>query len=186
MTRRSSYLFVFASGNYDLLNDEADEDILEVTLELASEPHTVLWKSDKEESEETFSISVKGSTHCEMCFYLDDKVDDDKVNNGGLPIGFNLRVHPAVERTLPEGEVGPDARRAIELVQQVDDIVVSWQTLLDHFDFLRNREAQHTVLTSQILSRVMSWTVIEAILVIGMAVGQVLYWRKFFEQRRYL
>jgi hypothetical protein len=57
---------------------------------------------------------------------------------------------------------------------------------VDHFDFLRNREAQHQVLTSQILSRVMGWTLLEAGLVVAMALGQVMYWKKFFEQRRYL
>jgi hypothetical protein len=41
-------------------------------------------------------------------------------------------------------------------------------------------------MTEQILSRVMSWTLIEAALVILMATAQVIYWRKFFEQRRYL
>jgi hypothetical protein len=61
-----------------------------------------------------------------------------------------------------------------------------WQNLVDHFDFLRNREAQHHVLTSQILSRVMGWTLLEAGLVVCMALGQVMYWKKFFEQRRYL
>lgn len=61
-----------------------------------------------------------------------------------------------------------------------------WENLVDHFDFLRNRESQHQVLTSQILRRVMGWTLFEAGLVICMALGQVMYWKKFFEQRRYL
>jgi hypothetical protein len=41
-------------------------------------------------------------------------------------------------------------------------------------------------LTNEILARIMGWTVVEACVVIAMAVAQVMYWRKFFEQRRYL
>jgi len=113
-------------------------------------------------------------------------IDDDEVEDEGLPVGFNLYVRSTLERTLPEGEGGPDAKRALQLVQDSIDIVAQWRTLLDHFDFLRNREAQHNILTSQILSRVMSWTILEAILVVTMAVAQVMYWKRFFEQRRYL
>jgi hypothetical protein len=61
-----------------------------------------------------------------------------------------------------------------------------FQNLLDHFDFMRNREAVHVQLTNQINDRVMGWTIIEAILVITMAFAQVWYWKAFFERRRYL
>jgi hypothetical protein len=84
------------------------------------------------------------------------------------------------------GEAGPDAKRALELVQRSVMINNDWQNLVDHFDFLRNREAQHAMLSSQILSRVMGWTLLEAALVVTMAIGQVMYWKKLFEQRRYL
>jgi len=174
------------TGNYDILHDDAGADVIKVTLETTKEPFTALWKSNGDLTEESFSVSVNANTHVELCFAMADKPDDDDVMSNGIKVGFNVRVHSAVERTLPEGENGPDSKRALDLISHVDQIVSHWQTLLDHFDFLRNREAQHTQLTSQILSRVMTWTVIESVLVIGMAVGQVLYWRKFFEQKRYL
>jgi hypothetical protein len=58
--------------------------------------------------------------------------------------------------------------------------------LQDHYDFLRTRESINEALTDAIMSRVMGWTIAEACLVVFMAIAQVMYWRKFFEQRRYL
>lgn len=174
------------SGNFDLLNDAAAGKIFTAYLQDADTLKNV-WESPKGVKEGVFSVSLDASVkHIEFCLDLEKQVDDDEVEDEGLPVGFNFYVSPASGRTLPEGEIGPDAQRALELVLQAEEISLNWRTLLDHFDFLRNREAQHALMSSQILSRVMTWTILEAALVITMAVGQVLYWRKFFEQRRYL
>jgi emp24/gp25L/p24 family/GOLD len=57
---------------------------------------------------------------------------------------------------------------------------------MDHFDFLRNREGMQWQLMRQTFSKIMGWTILEAILVIAMAIAQVCYWKSFFEQRRFL
>jgi hypothetical protein len=169
-----------------LLNDAAAGSIFTASLQDPTTYHK-LWESSRGEKEGVFSVTLDPSVNfVELCFDIEKEVDDDEVEDEGLPVGFNVYVHPAQERTLPEGEVGPDAQRALELVTEADEVLMSWRTLLDHFDFLRVRESQHTLLSTQIMSRVMSWTLLEAVLVVTMAVGQVLYWRKFFEQRRYL
>lgn len=149
------------------------------------EPHTTLWKSSDGDSEGKFAVDLDAKKRVELCMELVTDVEDDQVEEEGLPVGFNLYL-TSVEHSLPEGEIGPDAQRALDLVQQATSIHLDYRSLLDHFDFLRNREAAHSALTASILSRVMTWTVIEAFLVISMAIGQVVYWRKFFEQRRYL
>jgi hypothetical protein len=51
---------------------------------------------------------------------------------------------------------------------------------------VRNREAVHQDMNDAILSRLSRWTYVEALLVVGMATAQVLYWKRFFETRRYL
>jgi emp24/gp25L/p24 family/GOLD len=117
---------------------------------------------------------------------LAEALVDDEVRYGPLPVGFYVRMSPAAPRSLPDTVAGPDAERALRVIDSAVVIQNNWYDLQNHFDFLRQREAVHTHMTSQILNRVMTWTVIEAVLVVGMAVAQVLYWRKFFEQRRYL
>jgi emp24/gp25L/p24 family/GOLD len=174
------------SGNYDTLNDAAGGKIFTAFIQDAS-TYKSIWESPRGSKEGVFSVTLDANVNfVELCFDIEKDVDDDVVEEDGMPVGFNVYVHPVLERTLPEGELGPDAQRALDLVSEADEVLLNWRTLLDHFDYLRVREAQHAMLSVQIMSRVMHWTLLEAVLVVSMAIGQVLYWKKFFEQRRYL
>lgn len=168
------------------MNDAAGGKIFTAFIQDATTYHSI-WESPRGSKEGVFSVTLDAHVNfVELCFDIEKDVDDDVVEEDGMPVGFNVYVHPVLERTLPEGELGPDAQRALDLVSEADEVLLNWRTLLDHFDFLRVREAQHAMLSVQIMSRVMHWTLLEAFLVVSMAIGQVLYWRKFFEQRRYL
>ena len=126
--------------------------------------------------------NVKEKHRYSVCFQ--NNIGEDEPHKS-FNVGFAIRV-TSLPRTLPSEENGPDALRALQLVKKATDILQDWQSLQDHFDFLRNREAVHKEMTDSILFRIERWTVIEALLVMGMATGQVLYWKKFFETRRYL
>ena len=115
-----------------------------------------------------------------LCFHNDDSSVEKPIS-----VGFSVRLTNA-PRTLPNDEIGPDSKRALQLVNKATAIHQDWQALLDHFDFLRNREAVQTQLSDGTLSRLQRWTWIESILVAGMATAQVWYWKRFFETRRYL
>jgi hypothetical protein len=120
-----------------------------------------------------------------LCFTNEidgEETDSDKET---VDVGFSLRYVPP-PRALEDGVEGPEALRALKLVESATLIDQDWQNLLDHYDFLRNREGAHTELIQGIFQRLLRWTIIEAGLVIFMAVAQVMYLRKFFEQRRYL
>jgi len=117
-------------------------------------------------------------------FCIGNHVDDEETD-GSFDVGFSIRVtYPS--RALPEGEIGPDTKKASELVTKATSVQQAWNNMLDHYEFVRNREALHQEMNDSILSRLSWWTYIEALLVVGMATGQVLYWKRFFETRRYL
>ena len=169
------------------MDDEASNDIISVWLEKQksdSRDVTTVWKSHYDEDEDSFSLSVDPDGKFALCFQIYDSADDDSEETS-YRVGFNLRVTPA-PRTLEEEVQGPDAERALALVQGAVFLENDWKNFMDHFDYLRSREASHTSLMHQIRDRVLGWTVVEAILVITMAVVQILYWRRFFETRRYL
>lgn len=132
-------LVSITSGNYDILNDMAEGSVFRARIDMVDAPHDTLWKSEDKQTEERFSVPIKAKQRVELCLDLDQSVDDDTVEDKGLPVGFNLYVSSAVERTLPEGEDGPDSKRALQLLEQADQIRMDWNNLLDHFDFLRNR-----------------------------------------------
>lgn len=125
---------------------------------------------------------LKASSKISICFENRATGDDDEDE---FDVGFNVRFHNPV-RTLDDAESGPDGERAAELVEKAWEIHQDWEILQDHFEFLRNREAIHFGMNDSIMKRLAHWTYFEALLVILMAVGQVMYWKKFFEKRRYL
>ena len=135
------------------------------------------------------SISVpeaKSGTSYAICFksHLDENDRDDKEEY--ITVGFSLRIHTERVRSLQEGEYGPDEQRALELVERAAEIHEDWSKFLDIMDFSHNREAVYEEMANTILYRLAKWTYIEAFVLIGMATGQVMYWKKFFENRRYL
>ena len=187
---------LICSGNFDCWEEGENHNVrgcrgISAWIEMRGGKGRDVWRSEEGESEEVFEVTVEGPQRYQLCFEsskLDpqDKAeeDDDSVPFS-LHLGFNFRVSTA-QRSLPDEELGPDAMRAIELLEAATSTERQWQNLLDHFDFLRNREAYHLQLTGQINDRVMGWTIVEAVLVVSMAVAQVMYWKTFFEQRRYL
>lgn len=125
---------------------------------------------------------IKASSRFSVCFQNNASTEDEE---NEFDVGFNIRFHNPV-RTLDEGVSGPDAERASQLVEKAWEIDQDWEILVDHFEFLRNREGIHYEMNNQIMTRLKHWTYFEALLVVVMAMGQVMYWKKFFEKRRYL
>jgi p24 family protein beta-1 len=147
---------------------------------------TVIWTSSEEDTEDTFSFTVDAIGRYSFCIAVQPLGDDDEVDPADTyPVGFNLRLDP-LPRSLPSQESGPEAEIGMHLIETASVIENDWKNLLDHFDYLRSREATYVQLTNQISERLMGWNIVEAMLVVTMAVGQVIYWKKFFETRRYL
>lgn len=164
------------------MHDDVDSD--EVTVRVFNvESGDTLYEVPSGEQEGDFEFeSLKSNSRYKICFQnnAEGSHEDD-----AFDMGFNLRFHDP-PRTLEQDESGPDGERATKLVEKASKIHQDWDTLQDHFDFLRNREAIHEDMNYEIVSKLTKWTWIEAVLVCGMAVGQTMYWKKFFEKRRYL
>jgi len=173
------------SGSYDCLDDDVDGTMIKATVKNHKNPNDVKWTSAPEQTEGTFRLEVDGPERYSLCFLSDVSKEEEESNRDSTSVGFSLRWIPP-PRALPEGEEGPEAKRALQLVESASFIDQDWQNLVDHYDFLRNREANHRELVEAIFTRLWKWTLIEAIIVVFMAFLQVVYLRKFFEQRRYL
>ncbi|KAG7367527.1 emp24/gp25L/p24 family protein [Nitzschia inconspicua] len=170
------------SGSFEVLHDDVDSEELSVRVSNIDTGDT-LYEKPSGTLEGDFELyGLKGNKHYQICFQ--SNVDGSN-HNEAFDVGFNLRFHYP-PRTLDDKESGPDGERASKLVEKAAKIHQDWDTLQDHFDFLRNREAIHEEMNDAIVSRLTKWTYVEAFLVVGMATGQVMYWKKFFEKRRYL
>jgi len=172
------------SGNFDLFEDEYEGDYIRAWLRDKSK-RTKLWESERGEPEDTFSLTVDAGLSLEFCIEWEETAQKDDDYPEEAEVGFHIRVH-GIPRSLPSDQDGPDMERALHIAEAAVSIETEWSNLMDHFEFLRSREASHLKITNEIMGRIMGWALIEAFVVILMAVCQVMYWRKFFEQRRYL
>ncbi len=85
-----------------------------------------------------------------------------------------------------EGAAAPDDRLTSHLIEFSANLIEGVHTITDHKEYIRERENRHTVLADSTFNRVVEWTFLEAIVLVLISCGQVLYLKKFFEQRRYL
>mmetsp|Transcript_19476 Transcript_19476/g.54129 ORF Transcript_19476/g.54129 Transcript_19476/m.54129 type:complete len:159 (-) Transcript_19476:140-616(-) len=155
-------------------------DDLKVVL-LETRTGHVVWEGPRGRTQGLFLFETEGSEKYSLCFQNRNRAEE----TGAMQIGFNLRVG-SILRNLPEDESGPDSDRVMRVMRTARTLTDEWDLLQDHFDFMRNREGKYEALTLSILSRIQRWSILEMLLVMGIATGQVLYWRKFFETRRYL
>mmetsp|Transcript_35399 Transcript_35399/g.85663 ORF Transcript_35399/g.85663 Transcript_35399/m.85663 type:complete len:301 (-) Transcript_35399:735-1637(-) len=171
-------------GSFECLEDDVETKELSVTLTDLDNGENV-YESPAGSLEGDFRLEnvLNGPDRYSFCFQnnYEKGADDDEYS---FDVGFNIRVHTP-PRALEEEE-GPDNERATKLIEKAGRIHEDWDVLRDHFDFLRNREAIHKKMNDQIMSRLTRWNTIEALLVVAIATAQIMYFRAFFEKRRYL
>ena len=171
-------------GSFECIDD--DVDALEMSVTLGNpDSGEIFYEATKGSKEGIFELDdsqVALDTRYSLCFENKENESDEE---NEFDVGFSIHVS-FPPRTLQEDVVGPDAERALNLVKKASKIQQDWTNMLDHYEYVRNTEAIHQEMNDSILSRLSKWTYIEAMLVIGMATGQVMYWKRFFETRRYL
>jgi hypothetical protein len=164
------------------MDDYDDADYFSMTVENADTGET-LYTLPPDTTEGKFSFdNLPMGIRLLMCF-RNRYSNDDEENK--FAVGFNVRV-TKLQRALDGTEFGPDGERANQLVKRASAVLENWAVLRDHFDFLRNREAVHIEKSDSIIYRLERWTLTEAFIVIAMATFQVMYWKKFFEKKRYI
>lgn len=171
------------SGNFECLDDDLKPGPIGVTL--YDPKMTPAWRSRAGATEGKFTIYGTGKH--ELCIQNGQLGSDDffaPPDGNDREVGFAVRVTPP-SRGL-EGAAGPDDRLTSHLMEMSTKLLDGMHTMSDHQEYMRERENRHTILADTTFDRVVQWTVLEAVVLILISLGQVLYLRKFFEQRRYL
>ena len=106
-----------------------------------------------------------------MCLLSNDEVGTD-----GLPatVAFNFRV-------LASGEKDYEYKG---LEQELNELKQGLNSLKDHEAYMNQREDVHKITLDSINSKVIFWTVVEALILVAMALWQVTYISNFFETKR--
>jgi len=171
------------SGNFDCLDDNLSPD--PVSIVLYDSKFTTVWQSKAGASEGIFSHL--GSGRHQLCI-SNGIMDGDDIyemyDGNDRTVGFSVRV-VTLQRGVEEEE-GPDDENTSRLIEMSNSLLSWLSSMMDHQDYMRNREAVHKDLTEATFHRVVRWTLLEAFVLVLVSGGQVIYLRKFFEQRRYL
>ena len=162
-----------------MLDDDLSSSPVSARLESNEQ---ILWSSHITDTEGMFEVTTQVGGKHRLCLENGKHFKGDGLDRH---IGWAIRVRKQA-RALGENMIGPDQERALKLVNWAEDLGEEWETLLDHYGYLRDREATHAILSTSIISRVIRWTILEGLTLLLIALAQVMYLRKFFEKRRYL
>lgn len=131
-------------------------------------------KSEKELSEGTFSFDAEGDGDYQMCISNGNGGDNDGIVR---IVAFNFRVIEEMEE-IDYQYVGLESELT-EMRQGLD-------LLRDHQSYMGQREDLHKETLESINMKVLCWTVLEAVILIGMSFWQISYISSFFETKRKL
>ena len=123
----------------------------------------------------------------------DDDFDYTNLDGQDRNIGFSIRVTPTANSRLameqernsekPGEKSNEQATKLVDLTYQVREKV---EMLLDHQEYIKNRESIHRHVVEETFTMVMRWTLLEASVLTFVACAQVFYLKRFFETKRFL
>jgi hypothetical protein len=127
--------------------------------------------ADKDLSEGEFSFPANKPGDYEMCLASNDELGGD-----GLPatVAFNFRV-------LESGEQDYQYKG---LETELTELRQGLDSLKDHQAYMNQREDVHKDTLNSITVKVVFWTIVEAVILTGMAIWQLSYISNFFETKR--
>jgi hypothetical protein len=173
-------------GNFDHLDDELSSDPVSVVV-IDSQQQHVLYRSKRRSSEGEFKIDIKQDQKVTLC-----------IQNGIVTAGRGRktpseRSHDGQDRTIgftfsvePKNEVQELSTKNDKILQTASDLTRELRNLYNHHEYMRTREGKHRELVEMTFSQLMMWVILEGVTVIMIAGGQILYFRRFLERRRYM
>ena len=113
--------------------------------------------------------------------------DEDAEHPDHLPrtVGFQYRLERLSQRT-GDDPLDPHNQKVQVWLDNAGNVNREMSALMDHFAYAKRREADQREIVEATFSEIMTWTIIEAVAVCGVALGQVLYFRMFLEKKRYM
>lgn len=192
-------------GNYELLTDSMEHEtvsaqpLLVYVMKVVENHETVLW-SQVGVSRGTFNVKIPIGSNAPRLYWFclqNSDVEPDSHDEREHPdditrmIGFTYKFVPDNDHALllelknnkkdwdEEKKTTEWNNRSIEIEQDLN-------ILVSHHDYLKGREVIHRTIVEKTFSNVLEYTLLEAFLVVCVSVGQVLYFRRFLENKRYI
>lgn len=126
----------------------------------------------EEESEGFFSFDAEFDGDHTMCIYNGSEQENDGFTR---LIAFNFRA---------SANEGGEDYQFVGLESELADLKEGLDLLKDHQSYMNQREDVHKEEVESINTKVLCWTVLEAVILVAMTIWQITYIRSFFEIKR--
>jgi len=179
----------FLTGNFELIDDEGiNADPLLVYVMEATRNEKIIYRSNGQATG-SFRVPVKPGNGYWMCLQNSNHAPDNQESEPEHPdhktrmVGFTYTLRDIHERPAP---LAFSEDNSSDWMQKSAAVEEELKMLVSHHEYLQVREAKHRSVVEQTFSSLLFWSVLEALLVILGAVGQVMYFRRFLEKKRFL
>lgn len=181
------------TGDYEMITDEGlSSDPLLVYIMESGKNGKILWRSSKGEPSGSFRVPISGTLRGYwLCMQNSSHGPDDTSQEPEHPdhvtrsIGFSFRVESLYEMPAPLPLVFTD-QQLEEWKEKSEAVQFEMQTLVNHHDYMRMRESDHRAVVEKTFVETLRWTLLEVSMVVLVAAGQVMYFRRFLERKTFL
>lgn len=164
------------TGSFEVI--QPDPQFITVTargpngfLHFEKKPTTDLEKDKEDASEGFFTFDAEEEGDYTMCISNGSEGNTDGVTR---LVAFNFRAV----------KVGEQDYQFVGLQSELADLKEGLALMKDHQSYINQREDVHKEIIESIDVKVLCWTILEAIILIAMALWQISYIRSFFETKR--
>ena len=180
------------TGNYEMMDDEGiSSDPLLVYIMESGKNGKIVWRSRTGEPSGSFRVPITVSLRGYwMCLQNSSHGPDNTSQEPEHPdhvtrsIGFSFRVE-SLHENKPAPLIFTDEQQ-YEWTEKSEQIEHELHMLVNHHDYMRMREADHRAVVEKTFADTLRWTLLEVSMVVIVAVGQVMYFRRFLERKTFL
>lgn len=180
-------------GDYELLSVGGafvTADPLLVYIMEAGKDEKIVWRSKPGDFEASFRVPMTAATKGYwMCVQNSSHGPDSHEDEPEHPdlisrtVGLSFRVQSIHEKPAP---LAFTEQHQNEWNERSGSVEEELRMLVNHHDYMRMREADHRMVVENTFGNVLFWTLTEASLVVLVAVGQVMYFRRFLERKTFI
>lgn len=175
------------SNNNNKKNNK-DDDISLIILDFQNQ--RTLFRSRRGHANGSFTVSLQAKQKVQLCLQngiwsagRGRHVPRKPSQQGDTGRSYSVGLTYTFEETDPAVELQVTNTKLLTSTKSVHREL---RRLLDHYNFMRAREASHRETVERTFSRLMAWVLLQGFVVIVVAGAQVMYFRRFLERRRYI
>ncbi|VDD75852.1 unnamed protein product [Mesocestoides corti] len=144
----------------------------DINVKFTAPDGKVLYSVEKESSGH-FSLTANMEGKYTYCF-------DNKMSTV-TPKTVLFALEKGGDNIKKEEGISPEQNKLIDMVNELSNAVLNAK---HEMEYLEVRENLHRAINENTNSRVVMWAAFEAVIIVGMSMGQVYYLKRFFEVRR--